>query len=200
MFVINSDKIGPRMAEKSKSESNIASIAAILVTVASLFAAVSWISSGKAGGEESDHKTAALGLMILRLESSTEASTARVQAQTYLTQAGMYYAYAEKEDNEDVKRYLENLGDTSLVMSNFYIVVAENAENRAQSYYDDYVGALDAAEVFGRNADYRSTGALLFNMSAIVASCGVILKRREILFVFVPIFAFGMGYLILSLV
>jgi len=188
------------MAKRSKSRLSIISIAAILATLASFFAAVSWITSGKAGGVASDRKTAALGIMILRLESETNASTARVQVQTYLTQAGMYYAYAEKEDNEDVKRYLENLGDMSLAMSNYYIGVAENEENRAQTYYDDYLEALDTAKAFGGTADYRSTGALIFNVSAIVASCGVILKRKEILYVYIPIFALGISYLTLSLV
>lgn len=183
------------MAERS----NITSIAAILVTVASLFAAVSWISSSKAGSDASDLKTAALGFMILRLESSTEASTARVQAQTYLTQAGMYFTEADATDNENLKQYLDNLGYTSLLLSDFHLSVAENAENRAESYYDNYTGALSASNAFSKTEDYRSTGALLFNMSAIVASCGVILKRREILYVFIPIFVLGTSYLLLSL-
>jgi len=187
------------MAERSKGKLSITSIAAILATLASFFAAVSWISSGKAGGGATDRKTAALGFMILRLESSTDASTARVQAQTYLTQAGMYYAYADRENDENVKHYLENLGDTSLAMSNFYLGVAENAENKAQSYYDDYEGALEAAAALSESSGYRSTGALIFNMSAIVASCGVILKRMEILYVYIPIFAFGIYHLALSL-
>ncbi len=187
------------MVRKPKSELSIANVAAILVTVASLFAAVSWISSGKAGGEASDRKTTALGFMMLRLESSTEASTARVQAQTYLTQAGMYFAEADATDNEDLRGYLDNLGYMSLSLSNFYLSMAENAENRAQSYYDNYAGALDVASELDRDEDYRVTGALLFNMSAIVASCGVILKRREILYVYAPIFALGVGYFALSL-
>jgi len=187
------------MVEKPKSESRTVSIAAVLVSMASFFAAVSWISSGKAGGGATDRKTAALGFMMLRLEFSTEASTARVQAQTYLTQAGMYYAYADRENDENVKRYLENLGDTSWAMSNFYLGVAENRENKAQSYYDDYEGALEDAAALSESSSYRSTGALIFNMSAIVASCGVILKRMEILYVYIPIFAFGICYLVLSL-
>ena len=60
-------------------------------------ASVSWISSSKAGGEANDLKTAALGYMILRLESSTQTSIELVQAQTYLTQAGMYFAEADSE-------------------------------------------------------------------------------------------------------
>lgn len=183
------------MVEKS----NIASIAAILVTVASLFAAVSWISSGKAGSEASDHKTAALGFMMLRLEAETEASTARVEQQTYLTQAAMYYAYADAATDENTKRSLENLGEISYSLSVLKGSAAENAKNRAEEYCDAHEEALDAAKAFSNVADYRSTGALLFNMSAIVASCGVILKRKEILYVFIPIFALGMTYLLLSL-
>ncbi len=175
------------------------SIAAILVTISVMFTAVCWISSSKAGGTASDRKTLALGYMIMRLESSTEASTARVQAQTYLTQAGMYYAYADKENDENVKRYLENLGDTSIMMSNFYITVAENAENKAQSYYDAYEETIAAVKIPSTVADYRSTGALLFNVSSAVASCAVLVKRKELLYVYLPIFAIGMYYLIMSL-
>lgn len=137
--------------------------------------------------------------MMLRLESSTQASTAQVQAQSYLTQAGMYFAYADKENDEETRSYLENLGYQSVEMSNFYLSVAENAENRAQSYYDDYTEKLNAAVTFGKMADYRSTGALIFNMSAIVASLGVLFRRKEILYVFLPLFALGMCYLTISL-
>ena len=178
---------------------NIANIAAILVTVASLFAAVSWISSGKAGGEESDHKTAALGFMMLRLEAATEASTARVEQQTYVTQAAMYLAYMQNTTDNEIRAVLEDLWENSLKTARDRGMEAENAENRADKYLNAYEEAIDSATAFGRISDYRSTGALIFNMSAIVASCGVILKRREILYVFIPIFAFGMGYLILSL-
>lgn len=187
------------MVKKSKSELSIANVAAILVTVASLFAAVSWISSGKAGGEASDLKTAALGFMMLRLEAATEASTARVEQQTYFTQALMYYAYAEAATDNNTKSSLENLGDTSYLQSIFKGEAAENAENRAQKYYDAYEETLDASNALDRTEDYRVTGALLFNMSAIVASCGVILKRRELLYVYAPIFALGLGYFALSL-
>ncbi len=177
----------------------VVNIAAILVTIASLFAAVCWISSGKAGSEASDRRTASLGFMMLRLESSTEASTAQVQAQSYLTQAGMYFAYADKENNDETRSYLENLGYQSIDMSNFYLSKAENAENRAQSYYEAYEQTLGSSTAFGRMSDFRSTGALIFNMSAIVASCGVLFKRKEILYVFLPTFAVGLIYLIMSL-
>ena len=106
---------------------NIANVAAILVTIASLLASVSWISSSKAGGEADDKKTAALGFMILRLESSTEASTALVQAQSYLTQAGMFFAEADATEDEQLKLYLDGLGFQSLNMSNFYTSLAENS-------------------------------------------------------------------------
>ena len=173
-------------------------IAAILVTVAAMFAAVCWITSGKAGGEASDRKTAALGFMMLRLESATEASTSRVQAQSYLTQAGMYFAYAEKEENSETKSALENLGYQSLVASNLYISAAENAENRAGLYYSGYEEALSSAVTWGKVADYRSTGALIFNVSATLASLGILLKRKEVLYVYIPIFAIGLFYFIMS--
>lgn len=182
-----------------KHEEKVISAAAILVTIASLFAAICWITSGKASGEASDRKTAALGFMMLRLESSTEASTARTEQQTYFTQAAMYYAYAQIATDNENKAILENLGNLSYSMSEFKRLVAENSENRAQSYYDAYEKAIDLATTSAKVADYRSTGALIFNISAIVASCGVLLKRKELLYVFLPIFAIGAYYLIISL-
>ena len=49
--------------------------------------------------------------MILRLESSTKSSTELVQAQPYLTQAGMYFAEADAEENIEIKSYLIELGN-----------------------------------------------------------------------------------------
>ncbi len=177
----------------------IVNVAAILVTIASLLASVCWISSGKAGSEANDMKTAALGFMILRLESSTQASTALVQAQSYLTQAGMYFAEADSAEDEELKSYLNDLGNQSLEMSTFYSSVAKDSENRAQSYYDKYNETLESSTEFGKQADYRSTGALIFSVAAIMASCGVLFKRKEILYVFIPIFIMGLSYLLISL-
>jgi hypothetical protein len=187
------------MTKTQKEFEKIVNVAAVLAVVASSFAAVSWITSGKAGGDADDAKMTALGAMILRLESSTEASTARVQAQTYLTQAGMYFAYADRENNENVKGYLDNLGYTSLAMSNFYIGVAENAENKAQSYYDTYETNLELAAKSDTASGNRSTGALIFNVAAVLAECTVLIKRKELLYVCLPIFAIGMYYLTISL-
>ena len=117
---------------------DVINIAAILVTISSLCASVSWISSSKAGGEANDQKTAALGYMILRLESSTQASTELVQAQTYLTQAGMYFAEADAEIDADLKSYLNDLGNQSIEMSNFHTSVSEEAEIRANNYFNNY--------------------------------------------------------------
>jgi hypothetical protein len=190
------------MAKKTRKKwieiPKFATIAAILVALAALLTTVCMITSGKAGGEASGCKTAALGFMMLRLESATEASTSRVQAQTYLTQAGMYLAYAERENNEDIKLYLENLYYTSLDMSNFQLLKAENAENRASSYYDSYDEALSSAATLGQVADYRSTGGLIFTVSATLASLGILLKMKEILYLYIPIFAIGLFYLIIS--
>jgi len=67
------------MAEKSrrKYREKIVNAAAVLAVVASLLAAVCWISSGKAGGAADDEKMNALSKMLLRLESSTESSNAQ---------------------------------------------------------------------------------------------------------------------------
>ncbi len=175
------------------------SIAAILVTTAVMFAAVCWITSGKAGGTASDRKTAALGFMMLRLEAATEASTARVSQQTYFTEALMYYAYAEKASDNENRAILENMGYRSWSMAELQKGVADNAENRAQKYENAYYEALSSAAAISKVADYRSTGALIFNVSSAIASCAVLVKRKELLYVFVPIFAIGTYYLIMSL-
>jgi hypothetical protein len=185
-------------SQKKYSE-KITNVAAVLAVVASLFAAMSWITSGKSGGTADDAKMMALSAMILRLESSTDASTAWVQVQTYITQAGMYFAYADRENNENVKGYLENLGYTSLAMSNFYIGVADNAENKAQSYYYTYETNLELAKKSDTASGNRSTGALIFNVAAVLAECAVLIKRKELLYVFLPIFAIGVYYLTISL-
>ena len=189
------------MAESSKTTlRDITTIAAVLATIASLFAAMSWITSGKAAGDAGDRRTAALGFMMLRLEAATEASTARVEQQTYLTQAAMYQSYAASAADENIRLILENLAITSLQMSELKGSVAENAENRAGSYLNAFDKAMEEAGFFGRVADYRSTGALIFNISAVLGSLTVILKRKEVLYVYVPVFLIGLFYLLLSLV
>jgi len=67
-------------------------VTAVLVAIATLFASLLWISSGQAATDTSDLRTAALGIMMLRLEAGTEASNALVQAQMY---------YAEYEEALD---------------------------------------------------------------------------------------------------
>jgi len=179
---------------------DLINVAAIFVTISSLCASVSWISSSKAGGEANDLKTAALGYMILRLESSTQASTELVQAQTYLTQAGMYFAEADAEDNSELKSYLNDLGNQSIEMSNYHTTVSVNLENRAQNYYSNYSQTLDKATQFGNVASLRSTGALIFTISAIVASIVGIFKRKEIMYVYFPIFIIAASHLAISLI
>jgi hypothetical protein len=175
------------------------SVAALLVTLATLVAAVAWISSGRARGTVEDLRTAALGFMILRLEAATETSTALVQAQTYLTQAGMYYAEAESIDDEQVAAYLTGLGDQSLELSNFHADRAQQAEQKTQVYFGQYEAALDRSAAFARDSDYRSTAALILNVSAAVASASILIKKRALLIVFAPIFLLGLAYLLASL-
>ena len=179
---------------------DVASVAAVLVALATLFASVSWISSGKAGGQAGDLKTAALGFMMLRLEAATEASNALVQAQSFLTQAGMYYAESDSAEDEEVRAYLTDLGDQSIELSEFQTTVAREAEAKAQSYYGEYESALSRAAALGRISDLRSTAALILNVSATVASMVVLLRKRILLLVFAPIFLLGIGYLASSLV
>jgi hypothetical protein len=179
--------------------SDVTSVAAILVAVATLFASLSWISSGRSGGQSGDLKTAALGFMMLRLEAATEASNALVQAQSYLTQAGMYFTQADSADDEELKSYLGNLGDQSLELSEFQTTVARKGEARAQTYYGEYESALERAASSGRIADLRSTAALILNVSATVASMVVLLKKRSLLLLFAPVFFLGIGYMVVSL-
>jgi len=179
---------------------DVANVAAVLVTVATLFASLSWISAGRAGGQAGDLKTAALGFMIMRLEAETLSSNALVQAQTYLTQAGMYYAEADATDNEEVKGYLTGLGDQSIEMSQFQSSLAEEQRAKAQTYIDSYDDALGRSSGSGRVSDYRSTAALILNVSASVASGAVLFRRRALLLVFVPVFCVGLSYFVASFV
>ena len=178
---------------------DVTSIAAVLAAFATLFASLSWISSGRAGGEAGDLKTAALGLMMLRLEAATEASTALVQAQSYLTQAAMYYAQAGTAEDEELRTYMNSLGDQSIELSEYQTGVAAEAEARATTYFDEYDNALERAAASGRISDLRSTAALILNVSATVASMTVLLRRRVLLVLFVPIFFVGIGHLVASL-
>jgi hypothetical protein len=190
------------MVKKAKSKwieiPKFVSIAAILVVVATLLATVCLITSSKAGGEAGDRKTAALGFMMLRLESSTETSNYLTRAQMCTTLADIALARSEATDNTELKMYLENAWYNNMVMANFYADQAVDAENRSQSYYDAYENALDSATAYGKVADYRSTGALIFTVSATLASLGVLLKMKEILYIYIPIFAIGLFYLIIS--
>jgi hypothetical protein len=178
---------------------DVTSMAAVLAAMATLFASLSWISSGRAGGEAGDLKTAALGFMMLRLETSTETSNALVQAQSYLTQAGMYYAQADSAEDEELKGYLNDLGDQSIELSEFQTSIAREAEAKTVGYYDEYEAALGRAASSGRIADLRSTAALILNVSATVASMVILLKKRALLLVFAPVFLVGIGYLAASL-
>jgi hypothetical protein len=187
------------MVKESQMASKAVNVAALLAVIASLFATVSLITSSKAGGTASDQKTAALGFMILRLESETSASNYRTQAQMDVTLTDIAFARADATDNIELKTYLDNLGYTYIAMSNYYLIVAENAENTAQTYYDAYTEAIDSASTNGKVADYRSTGALIFNVGAMICGTAGLLRRKELLYVFIPIFAIGAGYLIMSL-
>lgn len=57
----------------------------------------------------------------------------------------------------------------------------------------------EASAQFSRIADYRSTAALILNVSAAVASGVVLFKKRFLLYVFTPVFFLGISYLVSSL-
>jgi len=176
----------------------VTNLTIVFISLSSLFATVSWIGSSKASGPAGDYRTEALSITIFWLGSSTEASTALLRAETYWTQAMVYYEYAGKENDENIKRYLENIVDTLLEKSNFYISVAENADNKAQAYSENFSDRLDTAKNLGNVADHRSTAALIFTAAAIVGSSGTLLKRREVIFLAIPIFVIAWYFLISS--
>jgi hypothetical protein len=173
---------------------DVTSVAAVLVTMATLFASLSWILSGSAVGKAGDLKTAALGFMMLRLEAATEASNSLVQAQTYLTQAAMYYAQADAAEDEAVRPTIEGLGDQSIEMSNSQASLAQEAGARSDAYYEAYADALARGSSLGEIASRRSTAALILNVSASLASFAVLFKRRGVLVLFAPVFLIGLSY------
>ncbi len=177
---------------------DIGTVAALLVTLSTVFASMSWISAGKASGPAADRKTAALGVMILRLEAATEASNALVQAQTYLTQGAMFYAQAEATDDPDLAAFLEGLGDQSIQISQARTADAEEWKQRSENYYEAYEKALLEAGQLGQRADLRSTAALVLNVSAAVASLTVIFKRRGLLLLYIPVFLLGLYHFVRS--
>jgi hypothetical protein len=73
------------------------------------------------------------------------------------------------------------------------------AENKAQTYYDSYENSLTRAADLGKSAGNGFTGALVFNAGAMICGTADLLKRKELLYIFIPIFAIGAGYLIMSL-
>jgi len=175
-----------------------ADLAIVFVSLSSLFATVSLIYSGRASGPASDYKTEALGISILWLGSSTDASTATLRAETYLTQAALYLEYAQKENDNIVKSYLYDIVDTLENKSTFYISVAENAENKAQAYSENFSNRLDMAKNLGNMADYRSNAALMFTVAAIVGSSGTLLKRKEVIYLAIPVFIIAWYFFISS--
>ena len=176
----------------------VSNLTIVFISLSSLFATVSWIGSSKASGPAGDYKTAALGIMVLRLESETEASNYRTQAQMSVTLADIAFARSDSTDNVELKAYLDNLGYTYLAMVDFYLLQSENAENRAQAYYEDYSNKLDMAGELGDVADFRSTAALIFTAAAIVGSSGTLIKRKELIYLAIPIFVIAWYFLISS--
>ncbi len=178
----------------------VTTVAALVVTLSTVFASMSWISAGKAGGQASDRKTAALGIMILRLEALTEASNALVQAQNYLTQGAMFYAQAQAAVDPELAAALESMGDQAISVAQARARDAEEWKARGEGYYASYEQALAQAQKQGQTSDRRSTAALIFNVSAAVASLTAIFKRWRFLLLYLPVFSIGLYYFVVSFV
>jgi hypothetical protein len=136
--------------------------------------------------------------MMLRLEAATDAYTKTSEANVYLTTAELFLLQAQDIENAELKSYLENRAINLVQQANFNLSCAENAENLSNMYSDKVTESLDEAEKFGKQAESRSTGAILFTITAIIGSCGTLLKRREIVFAALPIFAIAAYYLVTS--
>lgn len=191
-----------KLEPKPRFTYDIAKTAAVLVSVASIFATISWVSSGMAASKAGEQQWAAIGLMMLRLEATTTASNKLLEAQTHTTQAGVYFTQADTYENEnpELAEYLDNYGYFELAMANISSEEAENTQVKAQTYYESYTEALDSSRAFSETADKRSTSALLFALSALIGSSCILLKRKEILYLGFPILLIAAFYLISSLV
>jgi len=136
--------------------------------------------------------------MMLRLEAATDTYTKTSEANVYLTTAELFLIQAQSTDNAELKSYLENRAFNMAQQANFNLLYAENAENLSNTYSDKVTESLGIAETFGKQAETRSTGAILFTITAIIGSCGTLLKRREIVLAALPLFAIAAYYLMTS--
>ena len=178
---------------------DVAKFAAVLVSVASIFATISWVMSGMAASKADEKQWAAIGFMVLRLEATNTASNKLLEAHTYTTQAAVYFTQADAEnESSELAEYLDNLGYLEMAMANLSLGEAENAQENAQAYYESYSTALDMSKTVSGTADKRSTSALLFALSALIGSSCVLLKRKEILYLGFPVLLVAMFYLISS--
>jgi len=173
--------------------------AAILVSIASIFATVSWVMSGMAGNQTDKYQTSALSYTVARLESSTEAYTKTSEASTLATQAEIMLLIASETEDENLASYLENRWAVLMNMVDFNLEQAKNKENEVLMYADKVSDCLSIAEEFSDKEDNRSTAALLFALTALVSSSAILVKRKELLYVDAPILAIAAYYLAASL-
>jgi hypothetical protein len=161
-----------------------------MVSIASIFATISWISSGRASSEASDYETSSLGFMMVRLESEFEYYSLCSQVETNLVQARV--ALIENYPEGEWEYYIGRAENLQLE--------AMNAYQRAQSYAENVDTLLDNASELSGMADSRSTAAITFSISAIVGSCGVLIKRKELFYISIIIFAIAACFLLSSVI
>ncbi len=187
-------KPGPRFTY------DIAKIAAVLVSIASVLATICWVSSSMSGGKTEQYRSATLANMILRLDATTLVYTETVKANTYLVLSDMYYQRAQAEnENLDLKSYYENMEIIYMSMATYSAEVADNMRGNIEKYDNQLESLTDKVLASSGVSDNRATAALIFAISSLISSSVIILKRREILYLIIPTWLVAFYFLIVSL-
>jgi len=166
---------------------DVAKLAAVMVSIASVFATICWVLSSMASGKTEDYRSATLANMILKLDATTLVYTSTVEAETYIVLSGMYsqQALAENE-NDELRSYYEYMQNLYLSMAVYKTQVAENMRTNAEKY-DNQLGLLaDKMSASSKISEKRATAALIFAVSSLISSSVILLKRKEILYLVVP--------------
>jgi hypothetical protein len=187
-------KPGPRFTY------DIAKIAAVLVSIASVLATICWVSSSMAGGETEDYRSATLANMILKLDATTMVYVSTLEANTYLVLADMYSqrALAENE-NAELKSYYENMEFLYYSQAIYSAEVADNMRGNMEKYDNQLELLTGKVSASSNVSDNRATAALIFAISSLISSSVIILKRREILYLIIPTWLVAFYFLLVSL-
>jgi len=187
-------KPGPRFTY------DIAKIAAVLVSIASVLATICWVSSSMSSGKTEQYRSATLANMILRLDATTLVYTETVKANTYLVLSDMYYQRAQAEnENLDLKSYYENMEIIYMSMATYSTEVADNMRGNIEKYDNQLESLTDKVLASSGVSDNRATAALIFAISSLISSSVIILKRREILYLIIPTWLVAFYFLMASL-